>query len=518
MLRKNKNGLLISIFFQLLTVLTVAGPKEIPDSALFKLVNKVYEQPAFRKSLNIREYALLKDFYDKNRYIMQWYGSWAHKSKRLTLAATLSNAENYLLSPADYPIAFISNANDPATGYDTLVAELRFTDAALRMMHDIAYANDPPYLKYNGLNYHPGCIELNALLSAALADGDFEKYFTAIEPINIKYRVLKSAFIRLRLVTREKDFAEIRIINKELKLTNILLVKKLKQLGYMTDTDTTQDKLDTALGKLQKEHNLPVKSMLSANTLQVLNEPLEEKLAELKWNIRWYRWFNCMQNMSYVLVNIPANRLTFFENGNEKLTSKMVVGKISTPSPTLTSTITQVIYYPYWNVPFDIAVKEMLPALKRNPYYLDKLQIEVLSAGKALPSSADVNWQNYSSSNFPFALRQKPGCKNALGRLKFNFENPFSVYLHDTDARNRFLASRRFFSHGCMRVEKPYELALALGVPPEKIKMDKCLTEMKPEAINLLKPVPVFVIYATIDLEEGELRWYEDAYHKRENK
>lgn len=260
-----------------------------------------------------------------------------------------------------------------------------------------------------------------------------------------------------------------------------------------------------------------MKNVIDPATLKVLNEPLKEKLDELKWNIRWYRWFNCMQNKSYVVVNIPANRLSYFEDGNEKLISKMVVGKISTPSPTLTSMIKQVIYYPYWNIPFDIAVREMLPALKRNPAYLDKLRIEVLVGGRALASSAEVNWQPYSGAHFPFALRQKPGCRNALGRLKFDFENPFSVYLHDTDAKNRFLAGRRFFSHGCMRVEKPYELALALGVPAEKIKMDSCLTDMKPQMIPLLKPVPVFVIYATIDVEDGEIRWFEDAYHKREH-
>lgn len=495
----------------------IAGTPNETDSNLVKLVSRISEQPSLRTALRIREYKLLKDFYAKNQYTLQWYGKLTDNSKRTALASVIAKAEDHFLDPPDYHFSFIVMTGFPATNNDTLIAEITYTDAAICLLHDIAYANDPPYLKFNGLKYEPECINLTAILNIALADGDLEKYVRAIEPINKKYIALKTAYLKLWEVSRQKDFHEITLISKENKLSNRSLADKLKQLGYMTDADTTQGSLDTALRELQKEHNLPVKNVIDPATLKVLNEPLKEKLDELKWNIRWYRWFNCMQNKSYVVVNIPANRLSYFEDGNEKLVSKMVVGKISTPSPTLTSLIKQVIYYPYWNVPFDIAVKEMLPALKHNPAYLDKLRIEVLVSGKALASSAGVNWQSYSRSHFPFALRQKPGCKNALGRLKFDFENPFSVYLHDTDAKNRFLAGRRFFSHGCMRVEKPYELALALGVPAEKIKMDSCLTDMKPQMIPLLKPVPVFVIYATIDVEDGEIRWFEDAYHKREH-
>jgi L,D-transpeptidase YcbB len=174
-----------------------------------------------------------------------------------------------------------------------------------------------------------------------------------------------------------------------------------------------------------------------------------------------------------------------------------------------------VIYYPYWNVPYSIAVKEMLPVIRRNPGYLAKNHYEVLQGGVAV-NAGSISWWRYSAGYFPFDIRQLPGCDNALGRLKFDFENPFSVYLHDTNNKTVFAAGRRFFSHGCMRVEKPYELALAIGVDAAKINMDSCRTGMKPQAIPLEKPIPVFVIYATVDVVNGELVWFEDAYHKRE--
>jgi murein L,D-transpeptidase YcbB/YkuD len=154
----------------------------------------------------------------------------------------------------------------------------------------------------------------------------------------------------------------------------------------------------------------------------------------------------------------------------------------------------------------------MLPELKKNPYYLNGLKIEVLQNGKVVPQPEKIDWQSYSANNFPFELRQKPGCHNSLGLLKFDFPNPFSTYLHDTNNKTAFLAGRRFFSHGCFRVEEPGELAVALGIPADKINMDTCLTGKKPQIFELVNPVPVFIIYATVDVVNGELRWFEDAY------
>jgi murein L,D-transpeptidase YcbB/YkuD len=223
-----------------------------------------------------------------------------------------------------------------------------------------------------------------------------------------------------------------------------------------------------------------------------------------------------MKDKQFVAINIPANRLAFFDSSQVKLESKMVVGKTSTPTPTLISEIKNVIYYPYWNIPFSIATKEILPILKKRPGYLQVLKLEVLKNGTVI-NSGGINWRSYSSSYFPFQLRQTPGCHNSLGRLKFEFDNPFHVYIHDTNVKLAFLSNKRFLSHGCMRVEKPLELAVALGVPPEKIDMTDCIENKKPEIIPLPKPVPVFVIYATINVVNGELQWFEDAYHKIRN-
>jgi L,D-transpeptidase YcbB len=484
--------------------------------AIKEIIQKIESDKNFAGTLQINQSALLVKFYRINGFRSAWFE--AGMPQRFdNLLAMINNAGDYLLTPSAYRLAYLSRlkTNPPVTAADSLYAEIKCSDAALSFLHDVAYGEGPPALRYNGLAYHPGCIELPGILTSALQNNNLQACADAIEPLGEKYRLLKAEFKKLAAVMAPENFREITVSDKTIALTNTALIDKLKQLHYLAGDSITKNDLVAAINTLQKQHNLLVQNKINQYTREVLNETVAGKLKELQWNMRWYRWLNCMRLHAYIVLNLPANRLGYIERGMEKFSCKVVVGKTSTPTPTLTSSIKQVIYYPYWNVPYSIAVKEMLPAIRRNTGYLAKNHYEVLQGGKPVNPSG-INWWQYSAGNFPFDIRQLPGCYNALGRLKFDFENPFSVYLHDTNNKSAFLAGKRFFSHGCMRVEKPYELALAIGVDAEKINMDSCLTGMKPQIIPLAKPVPVFVIYATVDVVNGQLVWFEDAYHKRE--
>jgi L,D-transpeptidase YcbB len=493
-----------------------SGIRAEDTAAIKEAVQKIERDKKFAASLQIQQPALAAKFYRFNSYHSMWYETGTlHLIDGLL--AMINKAGDYLLTPSTYRLAYLSRlkTNPPATATDSLYAEIKCTDAALSFLHDVAYGKGPPVLRYNGLAYHPDCIELPSLLTWALQNNNLQACVDAIEPAGEKYTLLKDEFAKLLAVTNQQGFREITLSDKTIALTNTALIAKLKQLQCLAGDSISRNDLFSAINTLQKRHNLLVQNTINQYTLEVLNETVSDKLKELQWNMRWYRWLNCMRQKQYIMLNLPANRLSYIEKGIEKFSCKVVVGKTATPTPTLTSSIKQVIYYPYWNVPYSIAVKEMLPIIRRNAGYLTKNHYEVLQGGRPVDPSG-INWWQYSAGNFPFDIRQLPGCYNALGRLKFDFENPFSVYLHDTNNKSAFLAGKRFFSHGCMRVEKPYELALAIGVNAGKINMDSCLTDMRPQIIPLAKPVPVFVIYATVDVVNGQLVWFEDAYHKRE--
>lgn len=513
MFSKINHTVLLIIYFLLSAFSSKAGSAQLTDADLKQIISRISSDMTFRNSLQIRSPALLEEFYVKNQYHAQWFGSVSDIAKRSLFTILISAPEKYMLENNGYHFPDIISKEKIKTRTDSLYTEIKFSDAALSFLTDIAYGENS-MVRYNGWQYNSDCIVITSILQQALNENNFEKYIQEVEPENIQYRKLRSVYEKLYLVSVEKGFQEITVDSNSVSVTNKNLVKKLQQLGYLDSSDATILQLYSALSRFQTTHNILPQNILNTATHKILNEPIRQLLKELRWDVRWFRWLSCIQNKSYIIVNIAANRLSFFECNAETLVSRVVVGKISTKTSTLTSIIKNVIYYPYWNVPFDIATKEMLPALKRNPAYLDKLKIEVIRGSHTYASSTDINWHRYSSHNFPFSFRQLPGCHNSLGLLKFDFENPFHTYLHDTNNKLAFISKKRFFSHGCIRIENPYELALDLGIPAEKINMDSCLSGMIPEVIPLNIPMPIFVIYATVDVIDGELYWFEDVYQK----
>jgi murein L,D-transpeptidase YcbB/YkuD len=265
--------------------------------------------------------------------------------------------------------------------------------------------------------------------------------------------------------------------------------------------------------------NLRNDGTLNPNTRAALNISLRQRREEVKRALNLFRYIACLKEQGMAaLVNIPSASLFVYQNDSLLLSSKIIAGKPSTPTPTLSSAITDVIVYPYWNVPHKIATRELLPQIKRNRSFLTSNGFEVLSSSGRVLDPSQINWHSLSSSNFPYTLRQSTGCDNALGVLKFNFYNPFTVYLHDTPYKGLFFLNKRFFSHGCMRVEKPIELSqLLLQEKASDIDtlIRTCLKDQKPHDIKLEKPLPILVLYSTVWFNEsGDVRFYEDVYHK----
>ena len=235
---------------------------------------------------------------------------------------------------------------------------------------------------------------------------------------------------------------------------------------------------------------------------------------QLTTSLNFYRWVHHFNFEKYIVVNIPSASLKYYEYDSLKLQMKLVVGKPSTKTPRFAAYCSQLILYPYWNVPTSIALKELLPKIKRNPKYIDQLNMQLINSGGEVVDHYKLNWSNYGSSYFPFRLRQSTGCDNSLGVIKFDLTSPFSVYLHDTNNKNAFLSSTRFLSHGCIRLEKPIDLANnVLFNKVDSKYLEACLKDQVPVPKNLVRPVPVFVIYQTAEMDvKNEIKFYKDIY------
>ncbi len=228
------------------------------------------------------------------------------------------------------------------------------------------------------------------------------------------------------------------------------------------------------------------------------------------------RWLNRFELEKYAVINIPAAELNVYDSTKTILLNmRVIVGKNATRTPCMTAPIRDIITYPYWNVPRSIATKEMLPKIKKNVGYLASQQLQVFGANGQEINPWSIEWSKLSATNFPYRLRQSTGCDNALGVIKFNLLSPFDVYLHDTNQRSLFTRPNRWLSHGCIRLQKPIELAnLLFGTEkfPENF-LQICLKDQTPRTEKLEKLFPVFVVYLPAALDANEaVKFYPDVY------
>ena len=229
--------------------------------------------------------------------------------------------------------------------------------------------------------------------------------------------------------------------------------------------------------------------------------------------INLYRWIHHFHFEKHIIVNIPAATLMYYEKDSLKLTSKVVVGKITTKSPRFSSWCYQVILYPYWNVPHDIGIRELLPRMKRSPGSMEHMNMQLTTKGGHVIDHRGINWSQYNGSNFPYIFRQCTGCDNSLGVIKFNLTDPFNVYLHDTNFKLAFLKDTRFLSHGCIRVEKPIELGNYLvGDKIDSNFLKACYKDQLPKPIDIGDKVPVFIVYMPVAKSGDSLVYFKDVY------
>ena len=239
------------------------------------------------------------------------------------------------------------------------------------------------------------------------------------------------------------------------------------------------------------------------------------KANQVTISMNLYRWIHHFNFKKFIVVNIPSTTLGYYENDSEILFSRMVVGKPSTRTPRFSATCREVILYPYWNVPQEIALKELVPKYKKHPALIDEENMQLLNAKGNVIDPASVKWSQFNRHYFPYRLRQSTGCDNSLGIIKLNLTSPFDVYLHDTNAKGLFSSNYRFKSHGCMRVEKAVELGnYLLNNKLDTAFLRECIKGEQPITIPLKSPVPVFAIYQTAQINDsGQVKYYPDIYH-----
>ncbi|WP_419912188.1 L,D-transpeptidase family protein [Hoeflea sp.] len=292
-----------------------------------------------------------------------------------------------------------------------------------------------------------------------------------------------------------------------------------KDLERGTHTGDVYDgALVEAAERFQSRMGLETDGVVGPATLEQLNTTVEQRIRQVELNLERRRWMQADFGNPYIFVNLADQVVKYVVDEKTVHAAVTQVGKPYHRTPVFSDEMEYLEFNPYWNVPYSIATREYLPKLKSNPYALASQKINVLLNGKRVDPGA-VAWGGYSRSNFPFRLRQEPGPKNALGRVKFMFPNQFNIYIHDTPSKSKFDSASRYYSHGCIRVEDPMRLAevilAAQGMSREQI--DGIVNSGKRRVVKLDTPVPVHVVYLTAWVnKDGSVHYRRDVYGRDE--
>lgn len=273
--------------------------------------------------------------------------------------------------------------------------------------------------------------------------------------------------------------------------------------------------------RFQRRHGIEPDGVVGVATLAAMNVPVEDRIRQIELNLERWRWLPHDLGFRYILVNIADYSLAVVENQITVLEMRAVVGKTLRRTPVLSEKLKYLVLNPFWNIPLKIAVEDKLPIIRKNPLYLAQQHIKVFENWREDAPEINpviINWYLVNANNFPYRLRQDPGPSNALGRIKFMFPNKFSVYLHDTPERGLFKKASRDFSSGCIRIEKPVELAKYLlrndpHWPDQKIMetIESGITTV----IHVKDTIPIHLLYWTAwATEAGTVHFGNDIYDR----
>ncbi|HEX4242657.1 MAG TPA: L,D-transpeptidase family protein [Steroidobacteraceae bacterium] len=482
----------------------------------------------------------LDRLYQGNGYRMLWSSGGKLTPAASALLDQLRLAADRALTPEDYDTAPLSAAaqalGSPAAGPGQwALFDARLSIAGLRFASDLHFGRVDPASVGHNLTVERGSLDIPAALARLAASQNVPAELDALEPPFTHYALLKKELAHYRALAAEDGLNSLpRPAGKSLKPGEAYtgaaqLQRLLIALGDLTAATagepaphTLTPALAEGLQRFQARHGEKADGALGAATFAELTRPLSARVRQIELTMERWRWLPAVSSAP-IIVNIPQFRLYAFETtaDSEAHIRQMdvIVGKSfdKTQTPVFAADMSYVVFRPYWEVPYSIAVKEIVPAARKNPNYIETHQMEIVrGAGDSAPIMPSTPENIELVARGTLRVRQKPGPDNSLGLVKFMLPNPYNVYLHSTPAQALFSQSRRDFSHGCVRVVDPVGLAeYVLRDRPEWTR-DKILAAMnggKPQTVTLKKKIRVLIVYGTaIAREQGDILFFDDIY------
>ena len=532
------------------SVKRIFSKKELPQAKTdsLEIISYLKKKPSFKKHQD-----LMFLFYGDRNYELAWFRDNEIVPEAEKFLNVINEASKEGLQPKNYLLLdfdSLFNKYKGMDGQDSSRLELqKQIDLGLTASY-FNYASDfyrgrinPQKSGAVNWNVKKNKIKLHKALQTILKERESTYPYYEFEALHKGYADLREALARYRAIEAKGGWPKVDLGKRKVLAKGdssaavIALRKRLNPDKKFNEADKSMRIYDEALERQVKQfqmlHGLKEDGVVGGNTLKQLNVPIEDRIDQIMINMERWRWIPKRMvpknlDQKYVWVNIPEYKLYIYEDPDndpeaereykEVMNMRVIVGKTMHSTPIFSDKLEYVVMAPYWNVPNSIVENEIKPAMLKNPNYLASQDMEVVTKERnpKQVSPYSIDWASVTQENFPYMVRQRPGPENSLGAVKFLFPNEYNVYLHDTPADQLFSQNQRDFSHGCVRLEKPIELAkYMLRDMPEwdESRIRSTINGGEEKWVTLPKRVQVYIVYFTSWVDkDGNVHFREDLY------
>lgn len=511
---------------------------DVNDQLKAVLKKAVQNSGKIDDSTQLAFFQIVEQFYQKTDFKPVWSSEAKWQPLADSLYHFIKYAENEGLFPNDYHFNRLKILKDTLDN-DSLArlnvhfwtrAELLLTDGFMHIIKDLKQGRLQP----DSLSMNKDSVLVDKFFIATLNNlvdkKDFGSLLVSLQPKHKNYWELKKGIKKFVDSMDRRTFTHIvypfkRGDAKDSLYFIKLLQKRLTESNCLSPSvkQTDSATLATAIKKYQVQKKLTADGKYGRNLINSLNSNDAERFKRIAITLDRYKQLPAKLPPKYIWVNLPGYYLQMIDADTVVFESKVICGRPETRTPLLTSEISDIITYPTWTVPTSIIVKQYLPRLKNNPNYISRLGLKLINNKGETISPGSVNWSKYSRG-IPYRVVQGSGDNNSLGVIKFNFDNPYAVYLHDTNQRYLFKNSYRALSHGCVRVQEWQKLAYyiadndsvmnkrndTLKYTADSIK--NWIANKERHRIDVKNHIPLYIRYFSCEGKNGEVRFYEDIY------
>ena len=468
--------------------------------------------------------SVTREFYE--RY--DWEPAWSREASVEELAAAIEQAWREGMNGRDFHQQQVLGMVNGTLSLEPASRDLLLTDSLVRLTYQYALGKVDPGDYSDSWNFDRELPDVDpvAWMMDVVANGGISAGLDQLKPANPMYEQMVLALARYRAIETKGGWGAVEegptlhpgdSGPRVAQLRQRLLAEGDLETAATAAPQSFDAVLEQAVIRFQRRHRLDADGVVGKETLAAMNVPVAQRVGQIRVNLERNRLLRDIADTA-VVVDIAGFEVSLVRDGQTLFQGRAQVGRPYRATPVFSDSITYIEFNPTWTVPPTIFRNDVLPAIKRDPGYLQGKNMQVLTMSGVEVDPASVDWQLYPGRGFPYMIRQRPGPQNALGRLKIMFPNEHMVYLHDTPSRELFNRSERTFSSGCIRVEHVERLAELLLDDPgnwDLAAIDATIEGRQTRRASLRQPVPIYLAYWTVEVQDdGKVQFKRDPYDR----